>query len=103
MAKLQLYFGIVRLQFRGFLEQRIGLQNLSLVEINDAQLAQRRRILRGKSKHVAIFFLGFVILLGGKIIVCAGEMLLLAILFLCAPKTGDGHQGKRERQLPDSR
>ena len=44
-------------------------------------------------KHVAILFFGFVILLGGKIIVCAGEMLLLAILFLCAAKTGDGHQG----------
>jgi len=80
--KLQLYFGIIWLQFQRFLEQRIGLQRLSLVDINAAQLAQRRWILRGKSKHLAIFFLSFVILLGRKIIIRAGEMLRDAYLTL---------------------
>src|SRR5215470_2311739 len=91
-AKLQLYFGIVRLQFSRFLEQRVGLENLSSVEINAAQLAQRYWIVWGKSKDIAILLLGFVILLGGKIIVCTGEMLLLVLFLLCAPKTGDGQQ-----------
>ena len=86
-AKLELDFQIVRLQFCGFLEQRIGLHNLSLVEINGGQLPQRHRIVRGKSKHLAILFLGFVILIGGKIIVGAGEMLLLGLFFLCTPET----------------
>jgi hypothetical protein len=92
-GKLHLYFGIVRLQFCGFLKQWVGLQDLSLIDIDNAQLAQRRRILWRKSQHVAILFLGLVVLLGGEIIVCAGEMLLLAILFLCASKAGDGRQG----------
>src|SRR5262249_8910342 len=91
-AQLHLYFGIVRLQCSRFLEQRVGLGHLSLVEINAAQLAQRCWIPWGKSKDLAILFFGFVILLGGKIIVCTGEMLLLVLFLLCASKTGDGQQ-----------
>ena len=102
-AKLELYFRIVRLQFRGFLEQRIGLQNLSLVEINDAQLAQRRRILRGKSKHVAIFLLGFVVLPGGKSILGARQTLLLGGFLFGTAGTRDSHQGKHEDHLPVAR
>ena len=66
---------------------------MSLLEINAAQLAQRRWILRRKSKHVAVLFFSFVILLGGKILVRTGEMLLLGLFLLCASKTRDGHHG----------
>src|SRR5262245_6830672 len=50
LAKFKLYFRIVRLQFCGSLEHRIGLTSLPLLHIKEAQLAQRRRILRSEPK-----------------------------------------------------
>jgi hypothetical protein len=97
-AELELHFQIVRLELRGLLEQRIGQQQLALVVIDDAQLAQRHRIGRSQPEHVAILLLGLVILLGDEIITGARQMRLFGVSLLGTARTRDRNQGKREYQ-----
>src|SRR5262249_22455791 len=94
--KLELYFGIVRLQLCEFLEQRVGLNDLSLVEINDAQLTQCRRIFRSKSKHPAIVRLSFVPLPCGKSCIGAGHKLIFGGFGFGAAR--EGSQAECEKQ-----
>src|SRR5262249_7858518 len=55
------------------------------------------------SKHLAVFFFSFVVLLRLNVFICTGEMLLLGLFFLlCASKTRECYQGKRKTQLPNS-
>src|SRR5262249_44478548 len=79
---------------------QIGLRNLSLFEKNDAQWAQRRRVIRGKFKDFAISALRFAIFPRGKSIIGVRQKLLFGGLFFGTAGNGHGQQAKREDQLP---
>src|SRR5262249_54757103 len=95
---LQLRFWVVWPQLYGFLEQLIGLWNLTLAEENDAHLPEGRRLVWVESKDLTIFFSSFAVLIGGEIFVCAREVLLLVIFLFGTPKTGGCQNGKRHNQ-----
>jgi len=102
-SKLELYFRIIRLQLYEFLEQRIGLHNLSLVDINDAHLTQRRLLFGGKEKDLAIVHLSFVPLPCGKSSLGARQKLIFGGFVFGATGSRDGRQAKRENQPHVSR
>src|SRR5262249_10494441 len=97
-SKLELYFQIVWLQVYEFLEQRIGLNKLPLVDVNDAQLTQRRQILGRTAKHLAIVHLCFVPLPGGKSCIGARQKLLFGGFVFGAAGTRDDREAKHGNQ-----
>ena len=90
LAKFDLQIRFVRQEFRGFPEQWSGLRQLALILVRDAQVAERDRIGRINPEHLAVFRLGFVILRGGKRILCPGEMGFLGLTLLGAAGARDG-------------
>ena len=75
MSELELHFEVVRIRLGGFLKERKSLQYLALVLIDEAQLPNCYRFVWSELERLAIFVLSLVILLGGKIFVCAGQVL----------------------------
>ena len=102
LAELELHVHVVRLQLRGLLEQRIRLNDLALVVIDGAELAQRDRIGRIEPEHLAIVLLGLVVLLGGQGVVGTGQgqaPLVGSALEQPKPATAASDSAKTNRRL----